>query len=195
MKMNRGQKTKSIAIYGGAFDPPHIGHTAFCAELCRQDEYHEIWVLPSFTHPFDKQLTDFDLRMEMCRIAFSTLSEKVIISREETRVPGKGYTLDLLRHLKMSFPDYKFTLTLGTDNYQSRHKWKGFDEINQLVEVKFYGRKGNERENSALKVEAPFPEVSSTQLRVLLREGGKAEHLLPPGIMEFIEANRLYRNN
>ena len=190
--MSEGNQGINIALYGGAFDPPHIGHTAFCRQLCSQSEFQQVWILPSYKHPFDKQLTNYEKRIVMCEIAFARLSPKVVISHEEILVPGQGYTLDLLRHLKKTYPQHTFTLALGTDNYQSRHRWKGFEEIKSLVQVKFYGRKGNEAENDSLGVDAPFPEVSSSQLRELLRKGERPTHLLPEGVMEFIVAMNLY---
>lgn len=193
MTSNSSLPALNIALYGGAFDPPHIGHTAFCEALCQDNHFDQVWILPSFFHPFDKKLTDFQLRLGMCRIAFARISEKVVISREESFVPGKGYTLDLLKHLKDKFPEHKFTLTLGADNFQSRHRWKGFEEIENLVEVKFFGRKGNDEENATLGLETPFPEVSSSQLRKTLQSGEMPDQLLPPGIPAFISRNNLYR--
>lgn len=84
---NSNVDVRKIALYGGAFDPPHIGHIAFCKELCSQEEFHEVWVLPSFKHPFDKALSPFEIRIEMCKVAFEEISPKVVISRKNFQFP------------------------------------------------------------------------------------------------------------
>lgn len=183
----------TIALYGGAFDPPHIGHVAFCRELASRTEFDSVWVLPSYRHPFGKAMTDFEHRLQMCRIAFSSISEKIEIRKDEAKVRGKGYTIELIHYLLKEYPDTCFVLVLGTDNYSQKHKWKDFEQIDELVRVEFFGRKGWEQENEKLGLKALFPEVSSYQLRSALAAGAIPEKQLPPGIADYIRTHRLYR--
>lgn len=189
------ESRRSVALYGGAFDPPHIGHTAFCAALAGEPGFDEVWVLPCYRHPFGKELADFAHRMAMCRIAFEPIGQCVRVKDDESRAPGGGYTIDLVRHLQGTYPDLDFALVLGSDNFRQRHKWKDFELLQSLVPVRFFGRKGFQEENEELGVEAPFPEVSSTDLRVALEEGTIPEALLPPGVADYIRARRLYRRS
>lgn len=194
--MSNGYKSsgKRVALFGGSFDPPHIGHTAFCAALANDSENDAIWVLPSADHPFGKDMAPFDQRMEMCRIAFASLSPKVEIRDDELELEHTGYTVDLIRYLNEKYPEIEFILALGADNYAAREEWKDFDTIEKLVRVKFYGRRGWEGENEELQIDAPFPRASSSAIRNAIRKGELPRDVLPQGLPEFIREHRLYQD-
>lgn len=184
---------KNIALFGGTFDPPHIGHTAFCEALVRENRFDRVWVLPAFHHPFSKRMAPFENRLEMCKISFSQLGSKVKIRDDEAKAGGEGYTIDLLKYILKNNPRCRFTLVLGADNYEQRHQWKDFESIESMVDVLFFGRKGWERQNVALGIPTPFPEVSSSEIRRLIRNQEIPDALLPPGIAEYIRDHGLYR--
>jgi nicotinate-nucleotide adenylyltransferase len=181
-----------VALFGGSFNPPHIGHTAFCEELVKHETYDFVWVIPSIQHPFGKEMVSMHHRMQMCRIAFEPISSKIEIRNEEKHAGGSGYTIDLISHLIATYTNYDFTLALGSDNYATRHEWKDFEKIQSLVSIRFFGRRGWSRENQQLGLDTHFPEVSSSELRKALGSGDIPEHLLPPGIPEYIRGHELY---
>lgn len=195
MMMGNSEPGRSIALYGGAFDPPHVGHTGFCCALAAEPSFSEVWVLPCYRHPFGKDLAPFDHRLAMCRIAFEPIASHIHVRDDEVRTPGEGYTIDLVRYLLREFPDLRFTLALGSDNYRHRHKWKSFDLLQTLVPVKFFGRRGFQQENEELGLATPFPEVSSTELRLALEDGLIQDEFLPGGVGDYIRVHKLYRRN
>lgn len=184
--------TCRVALFGGAFDPPHIGHTAMCAALAEDPSFDEVWVLPNYRHPFGKGMASFEDRLAMCRLAFVHLGSKVKIRDDEAHVGGGGYTIDLIRYMVDIYPDYEFTLALGADNYGQRHRWKEFQEIHELVRVKFFGRKGWKDETEKLGINAPFPEVSSQEIREAIGGGSMPSELMPKAVADYVSLHRLY---
>jgi nicotinate-nucleotide adenylyltransferase len=195
MRYRQNRRPLHVALFGGSFDPPHIGHTAFCAELVRSETYDSIWVIPSIQHPFGKKMVSLQHRIQMCRIAFEPISPIIEIRNEEEQAGGTGYTIDLIRYLIATYHGCEFTLALGSDNYSTRHEWKDFEEIETLVSIRFFGRKGWNNENERLGLEASFPDVSSSELRNTLSTGHIPEQLLPPAVADYIRKNRLYINS
>ena len=182
-----------VALFGGAFDPPHIGHLEFCRALAGDRCFDEVWVLPTSRHPFGKGMAPFEHRIAMCRAAFAALGPKVRIRDDEERLGGEGFTIDLVAHLRSRYPHHSFTLALGSDNYGQRHNWKDFRELGKLVEVRFFGRRGFERETVELGIDAPFPEATSAEIRERIAAGDLPADLMPPAVAEYIEEHGLYR--
>ena len=184
--------SKTIALFGGAFDPPHNGHVAFCRALAESGLFDKVWVLPTFRHPFGKKAAPFEHRLEMCRVAFAHISPKVEIRDDEAGVGGEGYTVELIRHLKSAYPQHSFSLALGSDNYEVRSRWKNFDEIERLVDVRFFGRKGWEELNRHLGLKAPFPKASSEEIRAKIAGGKTPRRIVPEAVQEYIREHDLY---
>ncbi|HUX07423.1 MAG TPA: nicotinate-nicotinamide nucleotide adenylyltransferase [Acidobacteriota bacterium] len=182
-----------IALFGGGFDPPHKGHVAFCRALAGSGLFDRVWVLPTFRHPFGKGAAAFEDRLQMCRLAFSELSDRVEVRDDEVHVGGDGYTVELIRWLQERHLQYDFSLVLGSDNYEVRTRWKDFDEIERLVDVRFFGRKGWEELNRKLHIPAPFPRVSSEEIRGRIAEGKMPRNKLPRAVAAYIKEKGLYK--
>ena len=188
----RGNKGKRIVLFGGTFDPPHTGHVAFCRALVDDPSFDEVWILPSFKHPFGKEAAPFKHRLAMCSAAFEDLGPKLKVRDDESKVGGDGFTVDLLRFLRSRYPTYAFTLALGADNYSQRHRWQDFDTAKKIAEVRFYGRRGWEAETEHLGLDTPFPKVSSQEIREIIKSGDIPSELLPRAVYEYIQEHKLY---
>lgn len=187
--MDRPKKT---AIFGGKFDPPHLAHQLTVFLALNKFEMDEVWIVPSFSHPFGFKPSDFEKRIEMCRIMARPWDE------EEVKVCGfereidleTVYTVDLLKFLTAKFPERLFSLIIGSDNWNVRDKWKNFGEISAICQdIIVVGRERNESPDHKSIV---LPDISSSEIRRLIAEKMPFEHLLPAGIPEFIRKNRLY---
>jgi len=183
----------TIALFGGGFDPPHKGHVAFCRALARSGLFDKVWVLPTYKHPFGKGAAPFADRLEMCRLAFSSLSDNIEVRDDESCVGCEGYTVELIRWLQKRYPQHRFSLALGSDNYEVRTRWKDFDKIESLVDVRFFGRKGWEELNRKLHIPAPFPRVSSEEIRDAIAEGKMPVNKLPRAVAGYIKKKGLYK--
>ncbi len=133
-------KSKHAVLFGGSFNPPHIGHRAIVKRLAARKRVDEVWVIPVYQHRFRKHLPPFAKRMRLCKSFFVPLSPKVKVQDFEKRVRAGGRTLDLLLFLEKKFPDYRFSLAMGQDAYRQRHAWYRFAEIKKRVTVIVFPR-------------------------------------------------------
>ncbi len=177
-----------IALFGGSFDPPHFGHVAVAKKLVESDQFDEVWILPSFKHPFEKKLTSFEDRIELCSLAFGVLGKKIKICRVEKELNSPhGYTIDLINHLVKKYPNHSFSLVVGTDLLQEKKRWKNFGEIEKKVSIFKIPRSGYEPSS--------YPNISSSEIRKAIAKGENLKSFLPESVIDFILQKRLYLND
>ena len=100
---------QSIGIFGGSFNPPHMGHVLACHYALLRWNLKKVIVVPSHAHPFGKPLPPFNDRLAMCRLAFGHLGANVEISEIEQEMEGISYTIDVVRKLVHLHPRRKFS--------------------------------------------------------------------------------------
>ena len=116
---------KSVAIYGGSFDPPHIAHVLAAVYALKVGGFEEILVVPVFEHAFQKQLTPFQHRLRLCELAFEGLAG-VVVSSLEQELPTPSRTLNTLERLQVLHPDWAMRLLVGSDVLTETAKWHAF---------------------------------------------------------------------
>ena len=113
-----------IGIFGGTFDPPHLGHLIL-AERCREEaELDQVWFLPSYVppHKTDRPLTRFEHRCEM--VALATAGQPAFrVDGIEKELPPPSYTAETLRELHERHPNHEFHLLLGADSLVDLPTW------------------------------------------------------------------------
>lgn len=183
-----GLSRKNIAVFGGKFDPPHLGHQLSVFLALEKYCFDEVWIIPSFSHPFGFHPGDFDTRLEMCRIMAEPFGERAkVLDTERNLGLETVYTVNLIEHLKNNFPGNDFSLLIGSDNWKVRDKWKDFDRIEKMCrEIVVIGRGENEEGSFYL------PDISSTMIKTMIKEGKNPDAILPAGIAEYIVKNKLY---
>ena len=175
-----------VALFGGSFDPPHVGHLLAAAYVLATEPMDELWFVPVLRHPFGKPLAaSYDHRVLLCeRVAAQLPRARVSRAEEES---GEGRTVDLLEWLHRKHPGTRWALVLGTDLDAEKPQWKRFDRIEQLARIITVERGGYGGDGVTI------PEVSSTQVRALLKAGGDASHLVPRAVLEAIRDAGTYR--
>lgn len=178
-----------IALFGGSFDPPHVGHLLAAAYVLATEPVDELWLVPVLAHPFGKQFeASYDHRVELCgRLAQELPRTRVSRAEQES---GEARTVDLLEYLRKKHPDTRWALVLGTDLNADRSQWKNFPRVAELARIITVQRAGYPEPGNP---EPALPEVSSTQVRALLHAGADASHLVPRGVLESIRAAGSYR--
>ncbi len=185
-----------IALYGGAFDPPHIAHLFAVTALLARDDVDEVWLLPAAGHVFGKRMSPFADRVEMLKAAMAGLSTEVCeVENERT---GESRSYDTLSLLSERHPEHEFILALGADNLAERHRWYQFDELVARWPVIAFDRPGYSRALDEVRHESwcrpsvALPAISSTEIRAALRGGGSPRALgwLPDAVRE--RASTLY---
>ncbi|MCM1167253.1 MAG: nicotinate (nicotinamide) nucleotide adenylyltransferase [Lachnospiraceae bacterium] len=192
-------------IFGGAFNPVHNGHVNLAKEAIEQLKLRKLLIVPTFESPHkDTRLLPFDERAEMCRLAFSGISDKceVEISDIEREMGGVSYTINTIRALAKRCPDAQFYLLIGGDMLFSFEKWYKYESILKESKVVAVARGGDNftdmlefaAEMGRVKVlPTAVVDVSSTEVRERLAEGRDVSELVPRSVAGYIAANDLYR--
>lgn len=175
-------------IYGGSFDPPHVGHQMVCVYLLEALAADSVWLIPAYTHAFDKPLSPFEDRVGMCECMARFFGKRVRVEPLERELDSGGRTLTLLRELERRNPNRKFAIAVGADILGERDRWHRWEEIERSVPVIVVGRSGYE---SDAVVE--LPEVSSTEIRARAAEKKPLIGLVPKSVADWIERAGLYR--
>ena len=198
---------KRIGIYGGTFNPPHIGHIRAAMSAVRTLELDRLLVIPDRIAPH-KTLPDGSAspqqRLEMVRLALA--GEQVVeVSDMELRREGVSYTVDTLRHIRQMYPDAELTLLMGTDMFLSFRSWRCPEEILSMAGLGVFYR-GDKGEKAAIEAEKAKMEadgakitlvrneivdISSTDLRRMLAFDC-AGPFLPHGVGAYIRQQGLY---
>lgn len=192
---------KRVGIFGGAFDPPHIGHQRLAEQCCERLGLEELIIAPSFHSPHKPTpFTDYEHRLNMCKVAFNKKIHTV--SDMERQLGGEGYTINLLRRLKENYPKgTKFFLIIGGDMLFGFGKWYRYESILKECTVTAAAREEDSyadmleyaAELGRVKVlNLPVTEVSSTEVRRRLENGEDTEGLLSAEVAEYIRENKLY---
>lgn len=193
---------KTIGLFGGSFNPVHLGHTIVAGAVASSGMVDEIWLLLSPRNPLKTGVSELDddtfHRLNMLRIAVSEIgNDKIKICDIELSLPVPSYTINTLKTLKEIYPSYNFKLIIGGDNYENFKKWKENETIINEFGLIVYPRAGSnisllEKENVNI-VDAPIIEISSTKIRAGLKEGKSMSHFLTDKVGRYIELNHLYR--
>ncbi|MGL4851598.1 MAG: nicotinate (nicotinamide) nucleotide adenylyltransferase, partial [Phocaeicola sp.] len=146
------QTKLNTALFGGSFNPIHLGHLALANYLCEWGEVDELWFLVSPQNPLKtgvNELWDDQLRLELVEAAIANYP-KFKVCDIEFHLPRPSYTIHTLRALSQQYPERHFTLVIGADNWQLFSKWSHPEEIIANYSILIYPRPGFEVDSAAL---------------------------------------------
>lgn len=191
------------ALFGGTFNPPHIGHLRMLEALEKREEIDEIWLMPDRIPPHkvcDFLASDED-RINMCRLLISPL-EKTKLCLAEFERTGKSYSYDTVTLLKQKYPGRNFTFVCGGDMLISFDKWYKYEELLKAVPFTVFRRTETDKDgfdSAVLKYgemgmkitvcDDDVPAVSSSYIRNNIE---KSRDLLPERVYEYIVDGRIY---
>ena len=178
-----------IALLGGSFNPPHVGHLLAVHFVRATEPVDQVWMVPAYRHPFGKPLAEFEHRLRMCELLCEDTSGWLRASDVERQVGGEGRTVDTLQYLAQRFPEHRLTLVLGSDILDDLPHWKDFDRIQELAKILVIQRAGYP---SAQAVGPPLTKISSTEVRALLLRKELPSHWLPRRVLEYAHSHKLY---
>ncbi len=120
------------AIFGGSFDPPHIGHLDIIKQALSSLDIDKLIVVPAFLNPFkSKSFAPAELRLKWLKAMTKDLKD-VEVSSFEIDQDRAVTSIETVRHF-MDDTDENLYFIIGADNLQSLHKWKSFEELNKMV--------------------------------------------------------------
>ncbi|MBK9519750.1 MAG: nicotinate-nicotinamide nucleotide adenylyltransferase [Anaeromyxobacter sp.] len=178
-----------IALLGGSFNPPHVGHVMAAWWALATQGVREVWLLPAWRHPFGKPLAPFEDRLEMCRLAVVAIRGAHVCAAEADLAddPLCGKTARTLEHLTQRHPDRRFVLVVGADILPDTPRWYRWDLVQSLARVVVVGRQGYPG-----GAEPALPAVSSSEVRRRLAAGQDVSRLVPRQVAGYAQARGLY---
>jgi nicotinate-nucleotide adenylyltransferase len=186
-----------IGVFGGTFDPPHVGHLLLASDARDALRLDRLIFVPAFTQPFkvdSPSVASPQDRLEMVRLAVADDANYTVDDTEIAR-KGLSFTVDTLEHLAKKNPGAELFLLLGEDALAGVEKWRNPGRIRELATLAVMRRSGSEESPMAgvTAVSTRRVDVSSTEIRERLRAGKSIKGFVPEGVEEFIDARGLYR--
>lgn len=209
---------KTVAVYGGAFNPPHNGHTQLAKYLLDMNEVDKVIFMPSFNPPHKNAATmaPFSdrcamLQEEICRGTVSAYRNRMDVSPLEKEMGGVSYTLLLLDELSHRWMDCEFKMVIGADELMQLHTWRP-DCIRLVRNYDFliYLRPGIavdllelnkhwpgwlcQKLLKGIIFDAPMVDISSSQLRESIKQHGfvPPDAQIPLTVANYINEHKLY---
>lgn len=196
-----------IGIYGGSFNPVHLGHKHLADTMCERLQLDKCIIMPAFVSPFKtdkKSSVTAEDRFRMCELAFS--EEKYEVSALEIEKGETSYTVNTLTALKAQYPDDDLFLIIGSDMLLSFNRWYRWQEIlklctlcavsrcddDPLQELEEFAHKHLRCEGNVLILPFAPLVVSSTLLREKIRNGEDTRAFLHPAVKDYIQSHNLY---
>lgn len=190
-----------IGVFGGTFDPPHVGHLLLAADARESLRLDNLTFVPAATQPFKVDappVASPQDRLEMVRLAVAD-DPNYRVDDTEIHRKGLSFTVDTLEHLAKKNPGAKLFLLLGEDALAGVDQWRNAGRIRELASLAVMRRSSPEGPGSAplasgvIEVSARRVDVSSTEIRERLRAGKSIKGFVPESVERFIEARGLYR--
>ncbi|MDE6298790.1 MAG: nicotinate-nucleotide adenylyltransferase [Muribaculaceae bacterium] len=193
----------TIGIYGGSFNPVHTGHALLANFVAQSGKVDEVWLMVSPLNPLkaDKKhsssLLDNHVRLKMVEMVASEC-QGVKASDFEFGLPIPSYTYRTLCSLRESYPQHRFRLIIGGDNWEEFDRWRNPQEIIEEFGVLIYPRPGHEVGGplpAGVEVleGVPTAEISSTMVREMVKDGKNINFLVPLCVARHIEEMGYYR--
>ncbi|MCE5304624.1 MAG: nicotinate (nicotinamide) nucleotide adenylyltransferase [Chloroherpetonaceae bacterium] len=197
-----------IGIYGGSFDPIHIGHLIIVERFIEILNLNKCLFIPSYISPFKAEENaniSAETRLEMLKLATESNPafeiEDYEINRREI-----SYTIDTLLYLQSKYPDSELFLLIGSDQARDFHKWKNFQDIMSIANICIAKRilnydvnifpfelYLNQKSKQIIKLNTPIIEISSTEIRERIKEGRSIKYMLTPSVYNYINENNIYK--
>ncbi len=174
-----------VVIFGSSFNPMHRGHEKIINFLLEQEGFDEIWLLPTWQHPYQKKLAPWTIRLELLTLFVEQkkCNRLKICTVEHDAQIQPSYTFAVMMKLKELYSQHQLTFAVGADNAQSLAKWHRIDELKNLCSFLYLPRAGVDCQTSL------FGDVSSSQIREALCHDQDVKDLIPPALWEAFSKN------
>jgi nicotinate-nucleotide adenylyltransferase len=186
-----------IALFGGSFNPSHIGHQLVMTQAFELAPIETIWLLPLYQHVFAKHS---DLAPVKHRLAMAKMLENHQIHTETCEIDQKmsGQTIEPVRYLLKKYPQHQFSFLMGSDQLKSFNRWGSWQTLLKLIPFYIYPRAGfplRPLYSSMTPLTHPLQiitNISSTMVRKRLQAGLTIKHLVPQNVRQYLKKNKLY---
>lgn len=191
---------RKVCIYGGSFNPIHIGHLILANTVIEKLHLDEIIFVPCHIQPLksNKDFAEANHRLEMIKLAIQS-NPYFTLSDIELKRKGKSYTIDTLKFFKKKYDNLYFVI--GADNIKEFHYWKEPDLILKLAKLIVVNRGGFNiqipkriRGKEIITCSIPQIEISSSTIREKIKNKQSIKYLVPESVENYIYQHNLYKN-
>ncbi len=202
------EKSKKIGLFGGTFDPIHVGHLNLAVELKEKRGLDEVWFIPAAINPLKAEFSSAGAmhRLEMLKIALQDFPSFYVTDLELKRAPP-SYTIETIREFYRLnlYENAHYFLLIGEDCLLNFEKWHQVEEIvkiitlligSRLTELPFDPLTHNTMLQAAFQLgwtQTRLMDISGTQLRQRLEKKLCCGHLIPAAVLQYIRQNHLYQ--
>ncbi len=189
-----------IGLYFGSFNPVHFGHLIIANYIVNNTDLDQGWLVVSPQNPFKTSavlLNEYE-RLFLVRLAVED-EPNLRASDVEFKLPKPSYTIDTLVYLEEKYPQYQFSIIMGSDSYENLPKWKNADILIKKYPMIVYQRREHpvivrqDEERKPLILQAPLLEISATMIRQNVQQGKSIRYLVPEKVREEIEKGGYYK--
>ncbi len=189
-------KVKKVGVYGGSFNPIHLGHIGIIKYVLTQKKLDKLIVVPVGNPSHREGLISSRVRMEMAVAACRDI-EGVEVSDIEIREMGTSYTYETLMKLKKIYPEAVFYEIIGEDSADYLHEWKEYHKMIEEAKFIVLRRRGwgyTPAHPNIEVLESPIFPYSSTEVRGAIRDGRDTSAMITPEVADIIRKYRLYKS-
>ncbi len=197
-----------IAILGGSFDPPHLGHVFIASQVKELLKLDQVWLMPAHHHPFHKKLSPVETRFSMTKLLENS---DVKVSDFEIKHNPESFTINTIKALEKEYPEDTFYWIIGSDqleSFQKYNEWKTLSNEHNLI---FFPREWilpqfEQRVKEALELQTipanvivlhdknlVLTNISSTGIRERIKSGLSIDLYVTKEVGEYIKKNNLYK--
>jgi nicotinate-nucleotide adenylyltransferase len=190
-----------LGIFGGTFDPPHVGHLIVAEDVAAALDLDEIIFIPTGSHPLkgDKVEAPAELRLEMVREATAGSARFVVDDREVRRM-GRSYTIDTITEVGAENPGAELYLLVGSDILSEIHRWHRVLEIAERARIVVMSRVDVPEVELGVdvkitRVNVTHVAISSSEIRERVRSNRPVRYLVPDRVYRIIREHSLYESS
>lgn len=190
------KRIEKVGVFGGLFDPPHIGHLIIAQSVLEEFKLDKIIFVPAGNPPHKHKFSPYDTRYKMTELAIMG-NQKFSISDIEKEIPGKTYTIGVLKNLKQQIKGMIY-LIIGCDQWEEINTWKTPEELFKCCKIivmprsRYSIRKVGRFCKKILISHAPLIDISSTDIRKKVKHNCSIQYLVPNEVYKYIKRKRLY---
>lgn len=193
---------RRVGVFGGTFDPPHLGHSRVAAEVMEALELDRLLWVPAGTPPHKqgRPVTAAEVRRRMVAAAIADHPGFELCDLELAR-GGISYTVDTLRELRSAHPGWSLFLILGADLLADFASWKDPDAIRRMAQLVAISRGaeavpfGSGLREGVRTVHVKRVDISSSEIRRRIAGGEAVSTMVAAQVLSIIESERLYRTS
>ncbi|MDT8369410.1 MAG: nicotinate-nucleotide adenylyltransferase [Longimicrobiales bacterium] len=192
-----------IGVFGGTFDPPHVGHVIVAEDVRTYLELDRVLLIPARVSPFkmdEAGITDPEVRLRMVDAAVEH-NPGLTADRIELDRDPPSWTVDTLEALRRRSPEAELFLLVGADQWSAFGRWRGVERIAELATIVVLAREGAEPDALDPGVEVSWRsapvrriDISSTEIRDRVRRGDPIAGFVPDAVAALIDEHALYRS-